>query len=979
MENINEKIELIGDINVLKKDIINCSPEEIFNNCPIITIPVNTLLFHSNIFDCDTMIANSIYPLLNHRYYAPKIFGEIECRVCRAKEEHHIFPGEKPRSSEYIMNNNIYNKSVCACKKKATRAKRLFGNFNFIGNYWLDLENPMRGTQVFLTIHPMRFLDISSISVELGFSLKRFIYSNEQNVLSTHSSEFAITEIYTKYCKQNNLDGLLLIDYTDRQNIIDAEENQKKSAEVSCFKCNIDGNITTVCPEFTILHETRPVDYKNPVGTDKMINLGKINLFDEHNNKLSRNQVEISINFLLNNYLNRIKEIQKNENIIINIESRYFYKIIEIIVDETITEPEYVMRSMFDAAISFKEECIIMKDLIIVEIFKLPREQINISNINDLILFISKFENVNSFIKWNDDNFFYKKLNGEIHKYEKLDINIFENDNSQYNHLKLLNDISARMDVYTLLNTKNNVNIFHFTENYIWSEKSMLNPKYIMTNISDSLLYYIINKKYNLIDTYGNFGYLLSNLKKYSSFKDRIVDIDSMRDNEKNIITDIISNIHDEINNQVIMRNISNLFFYHKYILIKNELNNIAELFGFEKINEENDEEYNLLINNFFKNNIQLINDIFMFIIKSSNLRLAYKISVNPENIFDNSLGVIIYTSPKSNEDTETYNFYIDKIIGECGESIKNTLFFLSLLNYYNKSHNYICTFNNEALEIVLTHNEELIRNTFTEKIQHILYDIFLYKYNDLLKNFLVNYFNENIDNFIKIHNRNFYQVLINYYRFTLGILHTDNTFLGEEIVVFVINSFLKIFLPESIKFKLNKDNMLEYLKQVIILNPETHIFELIHNHIDILHEFINRNINIICENLDFDIKIILYFFKILYDNNKVFFIERYNFILKLYDEINTKEELDHNDFINLIRKTLLIAEQRTSEHFIDNNINDLIVNYINEIDTKEAAGKAEEEEEEEEAEEMSGGNIYRNKYLKYKSKYLELKNKLKK
>lgn len=112
---------------------------------------------------------------------------------------------------------------------------------------------------------------------------------------------------------------------------------KKKSAEISCFKCNIDNNITAACPEFTILHKINEVDEKiNQIGTDKMINLGKIDLYnnkmDKNNkyNKLSRNQVEKSINVLLSNYLTRIRELQNNENINIKITSLYFYKIIEI-------------------------------------------------------------------------------------------------------------------------------------------------------------------------------------------------------------------------------------------------------------------------------------------------------------------------------------------------------------------------------------------------------------------------------------------------------------------------------------------------------------------------------------------------------------------------------------------------------------------------------------------------------------------------
>lgn len=240
--NIDEKIELFGNINHFKKEIMKLTPREIFENCPIITIPINTLLFHSNIFNCDTMIANSIYPLVNENYYVPKMSDGIMCRVCKITKPHHIFPGEKPRSSEYVMNNNYYEnnrdkkgkkgkKSIkgCECKEFNLGQHRLFGNFNFIGNYWLDLKNPMRGTQVFLTIKPMYFLDISSISIDLGFSLKRFSYfDNVHNKFNSHLSEFAKTDIYTKYCKENNLDGLLLIDFTDRQDIGNAEENQKK-------------------------------------------------------------------------------------------------------------------------------------------------------------------------------------------------------------------------------------------------------------------------------------------------------------------------------------------------------------------------------------------------------------------------------------------------------------------------------------------------------------------------------------------------------------------------------------------------------------------------------------------------------------------------------------------------------------------------------------------------------------------------------
>jgi hypothetical protein len=351
VENLNKKYEYllksiknfnidVSCIDTMKKYITQLNPKDLLKLCPILTIPKNTIIYHSNKFRCTDLTdeLNNLYR--SYPYYTQN----QDCIGCVIKETHFTeYIGSKPRISEIANNPNSYNYKNGSCTCSTTVQSRLFGNFNFIGNYDIALRRQMRGTQVFITKEDMKLIDTSFMSIELGFSFKRI-------------NDFAKTEKYMKYCKENKLDGIIFLDYVDKQIIPEDNNFTFKSACTSCYKMNPNIDMLTqlgivganpaeiaqnmfICPEFSLIHE---IGIGGALGTSKLVNLGMVDLVndikiaEDRHQPLPREVVLGKFNMLFSNYNSEFQRVINHQNnviISINYETSSIYKIIKLNVD----------------------------------------------------------------------------------------------------------------------------------------------------------------------------------------------------------------------------------------------------------------------------------------------------------------------------------------------------------------------------------------------------------------------------------------------------------------------------------------------------------------------------------------------------------------------------------------------------------------------------------------------------------------------
>lgn len=270
MHNLNPRYSLINyDINIVKDYINSLQPIQLLDMCPRIVVPEGTLFYHSTKLPFDSFFtSNLFYPSLNN------------CQQCKYKTP---LPneklGNKPRIMELSVNPNKKEKNICKCV--TGQQERLYGNFNFLGNYTIDLgKTKLKSTEVLINIKPIILIDLNYISVELGFSPKTFLL-NKKEV----KGKFSLQSVWQQYCRHHNLDGLIMIDLIDKQKI----QLDYKSV-FSCY--NYKNGIA--CPEFVLLNEIGD-DLIPAIGTNKLRLIGAIELYN-----LTREEVEVEYQLLFN-------------------------------------------------------------------------------------------------------------------------------------------------------------------------------------------------------------------------------------------------------------------------------------------------------------------------------------------------------------------------------------------------------------------------------------------------------------------------------------------------------------------------------------------------------------------------------------------------------------------------------------------------------------------------------------------------------
>lgn len=288
--------------------------KELLELLPTIIIPKGTLIFHSNKFTCDSLVQASdqlntsrgLYEPVQDRHDLSKICST--CRISRntAPSE---YAGNKPRINELAYNPNVWDPQKNECRCAYGKQHRMYANFNFSGNYVLDLTNPMRGTQIYIVAEDMLLLDTAYASVELGYALK-------------NNSDIGIVSVFREYFIEKGLDGMTMFDTSDPQVITDLEsEGIKKGVLNSCYKYGDK----FLCPELVLLHNNEDDKWQRyqsshenatTIGTRKLNIMGMVDLVDHQDNKLSRNTVSQMIDLVFSKYTNYIQVFnQQNQGL----------------------------------------------------------------------------------------------------------------------------------------------------------------------------------------------------------------------------------------------------------------------------------------------------------------------------------------------------------------------------------------------------------------------------------------------------------------------------------------------------------------------------------------------------------------------------------------------------------------------------------------------------------------------------------------
>ena len=291
--------------------------KELLKLLPRIIIPKGTLIFHSNKFTCDSLVQASDQLDTRRGLYEPVLDRDYpddlskSCSICTISRSTapSEYPGNNPRINELAYNPNVWDwqKNECTCKYG--KQHRMYANFNFSGNYVLDLTNPMRGTQIYIVSEDMIFLDTAYASVELGYALK-------------NNSDIGIVSVFREYFIEQGLDGMTMFDTSDPQVITDLENTGiKKGVLNSCYKYGDK----FLCPELVLLHNNEDDNWKwyetlhqnaRTIGTRKLNIMGMVDLVDHQDNKLSRNTVSQMIDLVFSKYTNYIQVFnQKNQGI----------------------------------------------------------------------------------------------------------------------------------------------------------------------------------------------------------------------------------------------------------------------------------------------------------------------------------------------------------------------------------------------------------------------------------------------------------------------------------------------------------------------------------------------------------------------------------------------------------------------------------------------------------------------------------------
>lgn len=285
-------VYLNNNINTVAENLSNLKKhfrylDDLLANCPIVTIPKGSLIFHSNQYNVQDLV-NEI-STCNQSSHPVRYVNKLRNRGCPDCRMQMPIPsegtGDKPRIQELIHNQTKYYNGRCTCYKGVQT--RMYGNFNPIGNWEINLGSgrPMKGTQVCITSNLMRVIDTSFVSAELGIILKDYRTLNIGHIPSLF-----------RYLEKHNLDGIVMLDSNDSQNMsrgtTDAIWN---SANLSCYHNQNNGRNTVLCPEILLRGS---LGNGGGYGTGKLKLLGMIDIVDGSGNILPRDRIVQLYNIL---------------------------------------------------------------------------------------------------------------------------------------------------------------------------------------------------------------------------------------------------------------------------------------------------------------------------------------------------------------------------------------------------------------------------------------------------------------------------------------------------------------------------------------------------------------------------------------------------------------------------------------------------------------------------------------------------------
>jgi|LakMenEpi03Aug12_release.lakeMendotaPanAssembly.Ray.scaffolds.fasta_scaffold28582_5 hypothetical protein len=278
---------------------------------PRITIPKGTLIFHSNKFT-SLMLENESEEMQTKKGWYPK---NNRCQTCQLRHVPYERVGESPRMNELLFNPNSWNYTTNSCQCLEIKQHRLFGNFNFTGNYNINVKSQMRGTHAYIVNQDIHILDATYISIELGFSIKNF-------------SDIGDMQVVKQYCVENLLDGITMFDTADPQeNVEIASDDVIRGANNSCYKHKwIDPHTgiektSYICPEIVLFHNNNDSEWENlrerypevtNIGTRKIKIMGMVDLI--HNErKLPRDKISNMFDILFSNYLTYVPQYNQEQ------------------------------------------------------------------------------------------------------------------------------------------------------------------------------------------------------------------------------------------------------------------------------------------------------------------------------------------------------------------------------------------------------------------------------------------------------------------------------------------------------------------------------------------------------------------------------------------------------------------------------------------------------------------------------------------
>lgn len=278
---------------------------------PHITIPKGTLIFHSNKFTSD-MLENESQEMERKGGWYPK---NNKCQSCLLRHVPHERVGESPRMNELLFNPNSWNYTTNLCQCLNIQQHRMYGNFNFTGNYNINVGSQMRGTHAYIVNEDIHILDATYISIELGFSIKNF-------------SDLGDMQVVKQYCVENRLDGITMFDTADPQeNVQSATDDVIRGANNSCYKYKwIDPHTriqktSYLCPEIVLFHNSNDSEWEylqqrypevTNIGTRKIKIMGMVDLI-HHEQKLPRAKISNMFDILFSNYLRYVPQYNQEQ------------------------------------------------------------------------------------------------------------------------------------------------------------------------------------------------------------------------------------------------------------------------------------------------------------------------------------------------------------------------------------------------------------------------------------------------------------------------------------------------------------------------------------------------------------------------------------------------------------------------------------------------------------------------------------------